>query len=450
MRLLALLALLMLGAPVQAAPPPAVPTDYANGFELHSTVTAPAYRVALDAAVYRQLQRGDLADLAVFNSAGQAVPQALERPEETASLPAQRPLPFYAIAQQGAQIAGPLTLRVDAGGAVVQMEAPGGAPESDGNSAWIIDAGEENTGITSLRLAWDGAPEGFLRHARLETGSELGAWQPLAEATLADLEHAGKRLVQDTLALPASPARYLRLRLDAGAAAGAGITLRTVLALSESDSVNAAEVLTPLTPVPDAETGAWLLDTGGPLPVERIRVRLPVDNDMAEFEILSRASETGPWQPRGQVLAYRLQSGDALLEGGDAPVDLRRDRYWRLQPVGTQRSAAAGEPRVEVGWTPDQVVFLARGGGPYTLAAGSGARQTDPQPLGTLWRSLPGGATTIEAATLGQMRELGGATALEPAREPVPWQRYLMWALLVGAVVALALMARSLLRAQHT
>jgi hypothetical protein len=446
MRLLALLALLMLGAPVQAAPPPATPTEYANGFELHTSVTAPAYRVALDAAVYRNLQRGDLADLAVFNSAGQAVPQALERPEETASLPAQRPLPFYAIAQQGAQIAGPLKLRVDAGGTVVQMEAPAGEPEPDGNSAWIIDAGEENTGITALRLAWDGAPEGFLRHARLETGSELGAWRPLAEATLADLDHAGKRLVQDTLALPASPARYLRLRLDTGT----GITLRTVLALSESDSVNATEVLTPLTPVHDAETSAWLLDTGGPLPVERIRVRLPTDNDMAEFEILSRDTAAGPWQPRGRVLAYRVKNGDALLEGGDAAVDLRRDRYWRLQPTGTQRSAPAGDPRVEVGWTPDQVVFLARGGGPYTLAAGSGARQTDPQPLGTLWRSLPGGATTIEAATLGTMRELGGATALEPALAAIPWQRYLMWALLMAAVAALALMARTLLRAQRT
>lgn len=445
MKRLALLALLTLGAPAQAALPPATPTDYANGFELHTAVTAPAYRVALDAAVYRQLQRGDLADLAVFNSAGQAVPQALERPEETASLPAQRPLPFYAIAQQGAQIAGPLKLRVDAGGAVVQMEAPAGAAQSDGSSAWIIDAGEESSGITALRLAWDGAPEGFLRHARLETGSELGAWQPLAAATLADLEHAGKRLVQDTLTLPASPARYLRLRLDAGT----GITLRTVLALSGSNDANASKVLTPLTPAPDADTGAWLLDTGGPLPVERVRVRLPVDNDMAEFDILSRDSTTGPWQPRGTVLAYRLKSGDALLEGGEAAVDLRRDRYWRLQPVGTQRSSAAGEPRVEVGWTPDQVVFLARGGGPYTLATGSGTRQTEPQPLGTLWRSLPGGATTIEAATLGAMRELGGATALAPAHAPVPWQRYLMWALLIGAVVALALMARSLMRGQQ-
>jgi hypothetical protein len=446
MRIHVLLAALALGAPALASAPPAVPTDYANGFDLHTSITAPAYRVTLDATVYRQLQRSDLADLAVFNSAGQAVPQALERPRDDAALPAQRPLPFYAIAQQGAQIAGLLKLRVDAGGAVVQMETPAGMQEPDGSSAWIIDTGEERAGITSLRLTWEGAPEGFMRHARLETGSELGAWQPLAEATLADLERDGKRLVQDTLALGAAPARYLRLRLDAGA----GITLRTVLALSETEASTGTETLTAITATPEPDTGGWQLDTGGPLPVERIRVRLPADNDMAEFDILSRDAGDRPWQPRGRVLAYRLKTGEALLEGGDAPVDLTRDRYWRLQPVGKERSAPAGEPRVDMGWTPDEVVFLARGGGPYTLAAGSGARQVEAQPLGNLWQALPDGASAVQAATLGGMRELGGAAALDRARAAIPWQRYLMWTLLVAAVAALALMARSLLRAAQT
>jgi hypothetical protein len=177
MRIHVLLAAFALGAPALASAPPAVPTDYANGFELHTSVTAPAYRVTLDATVYRQLQRSDLADIAVFNSAGQTVPQALERPRDDAALPAQRPLPFYAIAQQGAQIAGPLKLRVDAGGAVVQVETPAGAQEPDGSSAWIIDTGEEPTGITSLRLAWDGAPGSPLPMARLRI------WRATASAS---------------------------------------------------------------------------------------------------------------------------------------------------------------------------------------------------------------------------------------------------------------------------
>jgi hypothetical protein len=69
------------------------------------------------------------------------------------------------------------------------------------------------------------------------------------------------------------------------------------------------------------------------------------------------------------------------------------------------------------------------------------------QPLGSLWQALPGGASAVQAATLGGMRELGGAAALERARTAIPWQRYLMWTLLVAAVAALALMARSLFRA---
>ncbi len=443
MRILAFLTLLAAAMPAAAATPPAAETDFANGFELGTSATAPAYRVSLDAAVYRQLQHADLSDLAVFNSAGQLVAQAFERPQENPSLPAQRPLPFYAIAQQGAHIAGPLKLRVDAGGTVVHLETPAGTRDADESSAWIIDAGEESAGITALRLAWDGATEGFMRHARLETGAELGAWQGLAEATLADLERDGKRLVQDTIALPAAPARYLRLRLDAGP----GITLRTVLALSGSPSTQDNEIRTAVAPQPDPATGGWLLDTGGPLPVELIRVRLPADNDMAEFELLSRSAEDKAWQSRGRLLAYRLKTGDALLEDGDARVDLTRDRFWSLRLTGKQRAAPAGVPTVEVGWVPDQVVFLARGAGPYTLAAGSGSRRIEPQALGKLWQSMPGGSGAVQAARIGAMRELGGTAALEPARAPIPWQRYLMWALLVGAVAVLALMARSLLRA---
>ena len=441
MKLLPLLALLAIPIAHGADTTPAEKTDFAVGFDLQTSTTAPAYRVALHPETYRQLQRYDLADLAVFNSAGQPVPHALERPEAEETLPTQRPLPFYAIAKEGGQIAGALKLRVDAGGAVVQMEAPATAPDADASSAWIIDAGDESAQISALRLAWDGAPEGFLRHARLETGAELGSWQTLAEGTLADLEREGARLVQDTLTLSTPPARYLRLRLDAGD----GITLRTVLALTETGP-RQQESWTSLAPAPDPESGGWVLDTGGPLPVEHLRVRLPTDNDMAEFEIFSRAATGVPWEARGRVLAYRLTAGDALVEDGDAAIDLTRDRYWRLQLAGTQRTAPAGTPRVEVGWTPDQVVFLARGGGPYTLAAGSGARRVEPQPLGSLWQSLPGGSTAVQAAGIGEMRELGGATALEPARQPVPWQRYLMWALLTGAVVLLGLMARSLLR----
>ncbi len=126
MKLLPLLALLAIPIAHGADTTPAEKTDFAVGFDLQTSTTAPAYRVALHPETYRQLQRYDLADLAVFNSAGQPVPHALERPEAEETLPTQRPLPFYAIAKEGGQIAGALKLRVDAGGAVVQMEAHAG------------------------------------------------------------------------------------------------------------------------------------------------------------------------------------------------------------------------------------------------------------------------------------------------------------------------------------
>ena len=50
------------------------------------------------------------------------------------------------------------------------------------------------------------------------------------------------------------------------------------------------------------------------------------------------------------------------------------------------------------------------------------------------------------SATLGARSRLAGPDALQPLPPPVPWQRYLLWALLIGAVLVLLAMALRLYR----
>jgi len=49
-------------------------------------------------------------------------------------------------------------------------------------------------------------------------------------------------------------------------------------------------------------------------------------------------------------------------------------------------------------------------------------------------------------ARLGERSSLAGPDALRPLPPPVPWQRYLLWTLLVGGVLVLLAMAVRLYR----
>src|SRR4051794_38264273 len=63
-----------------ADPEGSSPSDFAYRMQVNSTGDSAAYRVALPLAVYQKVVHPDLADLRVFNAAGEQVPFAIERP----------------------------------------------------------------------------------------------------------------------------------------------------------------------------------------------------------------------------------------------------------------------------------------------------------------------------------------------------------------------------------
>ena len=98
-----------------------------------------------------------------------------------------------------------------------------------------------------------------------------------------------------------------------------------------------------------------------------------------------------------------------------------------------------------VGWYPHERVFLAPGTPPFTLAYGSARASATHAPIDVLLAKLEGDspASQVPVATLDQPRSLGGADALRPAP---PVRRFILWAILVVAVGALALLARRAFR----
>jgi len=125
------------------------------------------------------------------------------------------------------------------------------------------------------------------------------------------------------------------------------------------------------------------------------------------------------------------------------------DRYLRLVVAPKGGGERQAPPDLDVSWHPGQVIFVARGEPPFTLAYGKrGARDTSFR-AAELVRLARDETERLDdtTATLGPAFELAGDAAFEEPSRPISWRQVGLWAVLVLAVgIVLALSVRLLRR----
>jgi hypothetical protein len=424
----------------------AAPTlqDFAYGLRVEATDTGPIWELTLPEAVYRGVTRADLADLRVFNAAGQIVPHALRlpKPAETEA-PPEVGLPVFPLYRHRAGAAGGQVLRIvtNEKGAVIDATAVTTPTDAaDRVDAYLVDASALEQAPRALRLDWRlGDGPGFVATVSVEGSDDLARWQPLTrEATLAELRADGSVLSQREIGLPGRKAKYLRIRWPE--------TLRDV----ELSAVTAAfpPATAPLErqwiELPGArcrdDTRCYAFDSGGRRVVDRARLTFPAGNQVLRGSLQSAPAADGPWRSRHHGVHYGLRKNGALLES--APVDLLpvADRHWRFAAEGGSTGDPSLPPTLMLGWTPHQLRFVAQGEPPFTVAFGSATGGVDQPLLGTLDDDRLEGLTV--AAKASEMFELGGSARLATS----PWRTWLLWGVLLAALLLLGWMVRRLVR----
>lgn len=444
-------ALVLWWAAAAAAAPPR-PDDFAYGIPIAGASEGAVYRLVLPEAVYQTVVREDLADLRVFNAAGDPVPHALE-PDQGPPPSAAPPqvLPFFPLPEGPAGGSDSLgaDIETDARGAVLRIRI-GEAEAAPGRRRYLVDLSALAEPPEALELEWAGEAGGdFMAAADLAASSDLRTWQPLTAATLADLRFAEHRLHSRRLDLPAAAGRYLRLSWTALVGEA---SLTRVRGLPRAQAAEPTRFWRRLTADPSVEAaGTVAYDAGGPFPVDRVWVRLPDVNSLSRVTVSSRSDPATIWRLRHRGLAYHLRLQGATLQNPPAPVPPTGDRYWHLEADPDGGGLGPGAPVVEVGWVPHQLVFLARGPAPFLLAFGSaavpGAPEAGKDLLTLLGRHRE--SVAVQPADLGSPMELGGPARRTPPPAPVPWQRYLLWGILALGVVALGVMAARLLKTSN-
>lgn len=455
--MLAVIAQLTAG-PNAAARAPADDFDWRASVRLQGP--GPLHAVVLPAQAYQFARSPGLADLRLFNGAGEPIPFALDQVEAAGSTISFKPikavplrlvdpasgtleLPSVSLAYEGNR----LTLNV--------RGQPAGARQgTERTVAWYFDlTGPAPSPPTTrpyraltLRIA-EGAD--FQAAVTLEGSDDLQQWQALARhAPLLRVGQGAQAIRHERIEF--APARQRYLRLTWPSALGS-------LAIDE-----AAVEDEPLAGSPEWQTqrlkgkarsegGETVVnyESPAPLPVDRIQLILPQVNTIAPARIESRRSESDPWLTRQSATFYRLASNaPGAPDANSAALPIQpasvSDRFWQVRFDRRAGDFGAQPPELELIWPAQRIVFAARGNPPFTLAIGRSRQSGAALPIATVVpgyrpdRPLPASAATLDTA-LTRTGERGWLDDIDPTQAA-------MWAALVLAVAVLGGLALRMLR----
>jgi hypothetical protein len=449
--LLAVFCLLTAGQPLLAAS--LVPGDFASGCSLPVTDGNAIHALDLPLAVYEKAVRADLGDLRVFNGAGEAVPHALRRlPEKIEHT--RQPVPFFPLpGKQQPSSASDLSLRVtrNAEGAIITVDSGSTTTAQSHTASYLFDTTKLERRPTELEVQWSG-PAGILT-VSLAQSSDLTHWSPLvSRAVLADLTYNGGNISARRILLPGNTLPYIRLDC---------IDCRQPLHVREVTALSG----TPVT----ADQWQWVRLAGtrfteennmriieyrleANIMVTAVQLGFPAANSLLRATVESRPKTGGPWRHVAQADFYRLDLEGKSLANPLVPCAPTSSSDWRVKVIAENAglSSNAHMPQLELGWRQEQLVFLGRGDGPYTLAFGSAKAAEDDSPLhnNLVLAALreTKSETHIRRIEPGPVQTLGGDQALKPRLSAASWKKILLWTVLVAGVVLLALMTRTIIR----
>lgn len=424
------------------------PQDYALRIPVTAEADAHLLRLTLPVAAYRALRSPALADLRVFNAAGEALPLAL-LPETEQRRAVQRDVPLLTlpgIPDDTGKDAG-VAIERDPAGRILRLDLQEGG-SAQAARMWIADLLDFRTPLQAITLRVD-AQGDFSGAVRVDVSDDLAQWRTVvAAAPLLYLQQGDQHIEQLRIALPQLRTRYLRLvwRTPPAGVLPAGLQLE-----GEEVTPLSATQWTNLEGVAGKDANSFDYDSPALLPVRQIRVQFAEPNTVAELRAYSRPDSHQPWRFVVRGAVHTLRENNITTDESTA-LDVAPQRLPQWQLRFDSRTGPRQAPHLELGWRPEEIVFPARGAGPYMLAVG---RDGAASMMSDIRQVVPGygrpDAPALQTASANVAAAIGRAEP--PGRDLPTWRnpRILgLWGVLLLAVVVLARMAYSLLRKPPT
>jgi hypothetical protein len=439
-RLLALVLALALLAPASAAS-----GDESGAYAVHVTVTpAPGsslQRVNLPASVLVAARNADLADVRIFNGEGKPVPIARStapavRRRRTLALPVMPILgPEDSLGAAG------ISLRIEnsRGASVVRVD---GSPQSGGTAKLLgvlLDTRRIADPVAGLSLELT-TPTGQPVTFTIEHSADLDTWEPLAAKVV---YHAAPPVGSETIGFPEQDlrGRYVRVTWQSTSQLLAPVTVKSSAAVVIHASASGPAPRAVLSVPADPRTIEFTLPFAAP--VAALEIVSTGEDMVVPVRILGRNEPEQPWTPLATGSVFRVTGTGE--DRANPAFDLRGTRLRTLRIEADARSAGfTAPPRIAARFAPVQLLFLASGPGPYTLAAGRAGAQAAFLPAGDLAQASGVAPSAAPLATIAGAAD--PVVAALAADEGTPWRRWTLWAVLLAGTALLAAMVWLLVR----
>jgi hypothetical protein len=260
----------------------------------------------------------------------------------------------------------------------------------------------------------------------------LRTWQSITSHQKLLAYYGNHRLAQLSIAIPSTNSRYWRIRSE-----GADLSrIVKIYARTLSETMVVTEKLTVDCQLSATKEQAFCPFNGAQLPVTTVQFNF--GSQRVAFNALVATYAQVPQLEKTTSKQHPLQMLNAMLTSAEATaINLNGLPISSLE-LTMQQSGQLGlttAPNVTVEWPAQQLTFLAHGSVPFILAVGADQlTKRSEQLINTEWSAANG---TIAEPVEQEPR------AFSASLKKYPW---LLWGLLVAAVITLAWMAMSLLK----
>lgn len=433
--------------------------EYAYGFPLMAPGDSDYFAVDLPLDVYRSVADPELRDIGVYNAVNQPVPRLLERPsKDTEGIEQEIELGLIPLYGKQAEQTDQLRLlllqeqnrtRLELGTERASEEAP---PQV--LTGYLIDARNLEQRLKALALSWPPMAEGFIGTVRVDASDDLQHWYHVETSALADLQFEDTLIKQRRLPVPGKTSDYLRISWRE---MPEDWSLESVHGIFTEVSPPATRNWLELEPAPSeseagVEPGESFYSANGYPPADQLRLTFSEGNVIVRARIFYRLPGQDDWLLAYNGVFYQLSRQGNSLKSPAAPVraertGLARAAEWKVR---IDSGVTAGPVRLQLGWRPDRLLFVAQGAPPFELVSGRAldelqyfpqeAKLGDSRLFAMLRESTQAGQ-----ATLGERTVIAGQAALK-IHDTGSWRVFLVWGGLIAAIAVVTWLVYSLLR----
>ena len=405
------------------------PTDFA-GAMVYSGTEGSLLKIEIPMEVYKGLRRPDLGDIRIFDAKGILVPFMIRDKPKEFFTPQPEEVPFF-LWEAGKENSFPLDtdIEINTSGGVVRIKNQNAASEKP--PVYLVDCSLLKYTPSGLRVGIKTLMN-FNTPVTIHTSADLSEWKLFERRQV--LAFFGGR-AQDALELPGNTwFRYLLISFTREAPPPQSMTAFFI----QQEKPGEYRELT-FKGKKSSDGKKIQYETSAFIPAETIDFILE-EADLIPVTIKSRSSPDEEWNTITRGTIYRYNSATGILK--NEPFDIARSGYssapfWELEASGDLPFSAA--PDLALRWTPKEIIFPARGSGPWTLAY---SKSDCPRLSGGFLPSVIEEELEIAIFTGEKRYE---ETILAAAKEK-NYKVYILWAFLGTAALILTILAISIAR----